>query len=107
MREIPSNCKVLRVTNNFKEWLILVTGPEGSLYEKESYLLRLKFPFDYPYRPPSAYFVKDKIKIPRAVLGTSVPSHATPTDSDFVACTIPKHPHIYTNGDICLGILGK
>ena len=34
---------------------------------------------DYPLKPPSCYFLQ-------------------PT---------PRHPHVYTNGDICLSLLGK
>ena len=42
--------------------------------------LRIEFPKDYPSSPPSAYFIKNYI---------------------------PQHEHVYTNGDICLSLLGK
>lgn len=37
------------------------------------------FPVDYPSKPPSVYFLQ-------------------PT---------PRHEHVYTNGDICLNLLGR
>ena len=37
------------------------------------------FPMDYPSKPPSVYFLQ-------------------PT---------PRHEHVYTNGDICLNLLGR
>ena len=39
----------------------------------------MTIPEDYPLKPPSCYFLQ-------------------PT---------PRHPHVYTNGDICLSLLGK
>lgn len=55
-------------------------GPPHTIYEGENFTLRLKFSSQYPIQPPSAFFVKPHI---------------------------PKHEHIYTNGDICLSILGR
>ena len=43
------------------------------------YKLRVSFPDNYPVAPPSCYFLE-------------------PT---------PRHPHVYTNGDICLNLLGN
>jgi len=56
-----------------------MTFPENTVYHGESYRLRVQFPNDYPTSPPSVYFLK-------------------PT---------PRHEHVYTNGDICLSLLGK
>ncbi|KAF4684118.1 ubiquitin-conjugating enzyme E2 W [Perkinsus olseni] len=53
-------------------------GAKGSLYEGESFKLRFKFSSDYPFDSPEVVFV------PPAV---------------------PIHPHIYSNGHICLSIL--
>jgi ubiquitin-conjugating enzyme E2 W len=54
-------------------------GPEGTLYEGEVFRLRIRFPPNYPTEPPSVFFL---------------PPH------------IPQHEHVYTNGDICLSLLG-
>lgn len=56
-----------------------MAGTKGSLYEGEKYRLKVTFPPDYPTAPPSCYFLQ-------------------PT---------PRHEHVYTNGDICLSLLGK
>ena len=53
--------------------------PEDTIYAGEKYRLRIQFPSDYPAQPPSVYFMQ-------------------PT---------PRHEHVYTNGDICLSLLGK
>jgi len=55
-------------------------GAKGTIYEGEVFKLRIEFPKDYPTVPPSVYFLKK---------------------------FIPLHEHVYTNGDICLSLLGN
>ena len=55
-----------------------MVGPAGTLYENESFTLRFKFGSKYPFDSPEVTFVGDNI---------------------------PIHPHIYSNGHICLSIL--
>lgn len=69
----------VKVGKNIRIWIITMVGTKGSLYEGEKYRLRVQFPANYPTEPPSAYFLQ-------------------PT---------PRHEHVYTNGDICLSLLGK
>ncbi len=76
----PTGCSVA-VSKNMKVWIITITGLEDSVYEGERFRLRVAFPSNYPSRPPSVFFLQ------------------TPPP--------PKHEHIYTNGDICLSLLGK
>jgi ubiquitin-conjugating enzyme E2 W len=64
-----------------KIWIVTITGAKGSVFEGEKFRLRVSFPTDYPTRPPSVYFLQ------------SPPP--------------PRHEHVYTNGDICLSLLGK
>jgi len=78
MKAPPPNLSV-KVGKNIRVWIITMRGTKGSLYEGESYRLRVQFPANYPTDPPSVYFLK-------------------PT---------PRHEHVYTNGDICLSLLGK
>lgn len=78
MEQPPCNCKVA-VGNNIKVWIITITGAEGTIYAGEKYKLKVAFPKDYPTKPPSVYFLKP----------------------------CPKHMHVYSNGDICLNLLGK
>jgi ubiquitin-conjugating enzyme E2 W len=74
----PDGCK-LAVGANLRVWVITITGAEGTVYAGERYKLKFVFPKEYPARPPGVYFLK-------------------PT---------PKHMHVYSNGDICLNLLGR
>ncbi len=74
----PPNLSV-KVGKNIRVWIITMIGTKGSLYEGEKYRLKVTFAPDYPTVPPSVYFLQ-------------------PT---------PRHEHVYTNGDICLSLLGK
>mmetsp|Transcript_33207 Transcript_33207/g.38672 ORF Transcript_33207/g.38672 Transcript_33207/m.38672 type:complete len:155 (+) Transcript_33207:317-781(+) len=60
-----------------EEWMLVVEGAKGSLYAGETYRLRFRFTSNYPFEAPEVEFMS--------------PS--------------PCHPHIYTNGHICLSIL--
>jgi ubiquitin-conjugating enzyme E2 W len=76
----PKNCKLIVDPKNPSSWTVAMTGLDGTIYAGEKYFLRLVFPADYPSKPPSVYFL---------------PPH------------VPKHVHVYSNGDICLNLLGK
>lgn len=56
---------------------------DNPLYAKQTHLLRIDIGPDYPVDSPLVYFV----------------------DADNYL--IPMHPHIYSNGHICLNLLGK
>ena len=58
-------------------WFIEFAGAENTLFANEHYTLRFVFPQDYPIEAPEVVFMQ-------------------PT---------PLHPHVYTNGHICLSIL--
>ncbi|GMH50502.1 hypothetical protein TrLO_g8183 [Triparma laevis f. longispina] len=58
------------------------SGPSDSLYSTENFLLRIRFPTTHPFTSPEIIFDTS----------TGLPS--------------PFHPHIYSNGHICLSILG-
>ena len=74
----PDNCKLM-VGANIRVWIVQITGAEGTIFAGEKYKLKMVFPKEYPAKPPSVYFLK-------------------PT---------PRHVHVYSNGDICLNLLGK
>lgn len=74
----PPNLRV-SVGKNIRVWIITLTGAENTIYAGEKYRLKVTFPPNYPTVPPSMFFL-----------------HPT-----------PRHEHVYTNGDICLSLLGK
>lgn len=57
------------------------------IYKDHTFRLRLKFPETYPIEPPETAFIS-----------TAPPDPVRP---------IPLHPHIYSNGIICLDLLGR
>ncbi len=59
-------------------WQVSFTGAPGTLYDGESYTLRIRFNEDYPMDSPEVVFLNQA----------------------------PIHSHIYSNGHICLNILG-
>jgi len=69
----------LKVGKNIRVWIVTLSFPPNTVYHGEKYRLRIQFPQDYPTSPPSVYFLQ-------------------PT---------PRHEHVYTNGDICLSLLGN
>mmetsp|Transcript_20644 Transcript_20644/g.50561 ORF Transcript_20644/g.50561 Transcript_20644/m.50561 type:complete len:161 (+) Transcript_20644:791-1273(+) len=68
---------VSTVGDRLDEWLVSLTGADNTVYAGEAYILRFQFPGDYPIEPPEVIFV-------------------SPT---------PRHPHVYSNGHICLNVL--
>lgn len=42
---------------NMLVWRATIIGPDGSAYQGAKFRLHLDFPFDYPYSPPSLYFI--------------------------------------------------
>lgn len=66
------------ISQNLTQWKINMDGVEGTLYEGESFQLLFKFNNKYPFDSPEV---------------------------TFVGPNIPVHPHVYSNGHICLSIL--
>jgi len=62
--------------SNVLEWKVFLEGPVGTPYEGGTFQLKLVFPKDYPYSPPSLTFL-----------------------SKF------WHPNVYSDGKVCISIL--
>ncbi|XP_028406367.1 ubiquitin-conjugating enzyme E2 W-like [Dendronephthya gigantea] len=65
-------------STSLETWIVNLQGAAGTLYEGETFKLQFKFPAKYPFDSPQVIFVGSEI---------------------------PIHPHIYSNGHICLSIL--
>jgi ubiquitin-conjugating enzyme E2 W len=69
---------------NYEQWTVDIRVlDDNPLYKDQTYRLKLRFSQSYPIEPPEVVFVKDA-------------EHQ-----------IPMHPHIYSNGIICLDLLDK
>ncbi|GAA6003884.1 hypothetical protein JCM10207_006451 [Rhodosporidiobolus poonsookiae] len=79
----PAGCRVIQA-ENLEEWVIAlsVLGDE-TVYAGEEFALRFRFSNQYPIDSPEVTFV---------------------VQQPFSA---PEHPHCYTNGHICLSLLGS
>lgn len=74
----------LIAAENFEEWILDIQVLDNNpLYANQTYRLKFKFSSSYPIEPPEVVFVQ-------------LPDRP-----------IPMHPHIYSNGIICLDLLGN
>ncbi|XP_054723220.1 ubiquitin-conjugating enzyme E2 W-like [Uloborus diversus] len=66
------------IGSNLTQWTVDMEGAVGTLYEGEKFQLLFKFTQKYPFDSPEV---------------------------TFIGPNIPVHPHVYSNGHICLSIL--
>ncbi|KAJ3172685.1 ubiquitin-conjugating enzyme E2 W [Geranomyces variabilis] len=73
----PAGILIDKADDDLKLWKVVMSGAEGTLYQGEQFKLQFKFSNNYPLESPEVIFLD----------------------------TVPIHPHIYSNGHICLSIL--
>lgn len=66
------------IGDKLNEWTVCMSGPPNSLYEGQQFQLQFRFSSKYPFDSPEVVFLRPNV---------------------------PVHPHIYSNGHICLSIL--
>lgn len=80
---LPPGVEMVKA-DEFTEWLMdIKVLDDNPLYRNEVYRLKFRFTNSYPIEAPEVVFVKDD-------------THP-----------IPWHPHIYSNGIICLDLLDR
>ncbi|KAL3431061.1 putative ubiquitin conjugating enzyme [Aspergillus tetrazonus] len=89
---------------------------DNPLYRGETYRLRFTFSSKYPIEPPEVQFITDSQSQPqptRSSAPSSTASQHPPLNAEQQTSTaavkrpIPIHPHIYSNGIICLDLLSS
>lgn len=85
LKQSPPPGISIHKADGLDQWLIdIVVLDNNPLYEDQTYRLEFTFSNSYPLDSPQVRFVK---------------TSQTPT--------VPIHPHIYSNGHICLDLLGS
>ena len=72
----PAGCAAGPIDGDLYHWTATIQGPTNTLYESGKFVLDIRFPQDYPFRPPACSFT-----------------------------TRILHPNISTKGEICLDTL--
>lgn len=84
-RETPKGITIVSA-DDLKEWKMDIQVLGNPLYDpEERYRMKMTFPPGYPIEPPEVVFMLLTEPVRR----------------------IPMHPHIYSNGIICLDLLDK
>ena len=71
------------------------------LYAGQTFRLRFRFPANYPIEAPEVMFVALAPASPNGAVADKEPA------SNAGARPIPMHPHVYSNGIICLDLLDR
>ena len=66
-------------------WVCSINGPENTPYEGGTFSIRIKFPKDYPFKPPRVNFMT-KIYHPNVLINHACPDPNCPLHSFGIMC---------------------
>ncbi|KAL4807959.1 putative ubiquitin conjugating enzyme [Aspergillus unguis] len=101
---------------NLEEWQMdIKVLDDNPLYRNETYRLKFTFSSKYPIEPPEVQFITESQSNAQPQSSSQTQSQSQPqpqpTSTDPAEPStkrpIPIHPHIYSNGIICLDLLGS
>ncbi|KAL4882657.1 ubiquitin-conjugating enzyme/RWD-like protein [Aspergillus karnatakaensis] len=101
---LPPGISIVK-SENLEEWQMdIKVLDDNPLYQNETYRLKFTFGSKYPIEPPEVQFIECK--------SASAPSQPQPQPpstqpQEDMRRPIPIHPHIYSNGIICLDLLSS
>lgn len=52
----PYNIKIIPNENDFKQWKLLLSGPQNSIYQNGLFKILITFPDGYPFKAPNVKF---------------------------------------------------